>query len=93
MNIKINKKKVIIILFLLLIFINNFANISKSYLEIGNSTRIYKDKELLGLVQYKSTGAIRLVIRAYYKDPNTNEKKAAFCIEPEKDGVRYRGRR
>lgn len=93
MNRKLNKKKVIIMLLLIVIFLNNYINISSAYLKIGDSTRIYKDKELLGLVQYKSTGALRLIIRAYYIKPNTNERKEAFCIEPDKEGVRYRSRR
>lgn len=40
-----------------------------------------------GLLEIKSDGSLKLVIKVYYKDPDTGKKLYAFCVEPDKPGV------
>ena len=82
---KINKKAmpILIVFFLLLnITIPTFAAI-----DIGDTSHLYGEKELPGLLEIKETGALKLVIKVYYRDPDTNQKLYAFCVEPDKPGV------
>ncbi len=82
-------KKFIFILLIAITILSNFINMAQAYINIGDSSRLYEDKELLGLLQYKSNGSLKLVMRVYYLDPETNQKMAAFCLEPEKPRSRY----
>lgn len=82
---KINKKAIpiLMVFFLLLnITIPTFAAI-----DIGDTSHLYGEKELPGLLEIKETGALKLVIKVYYRDPDTNQKLYAFCVEPDKPGV------
>lgn len=82
---KISKKAIpiLMVFFLLLnITIPTFAAI-----DIGDTSHLYGEKELPGLLEIKETGALKLVIKVYYRDPDTNQKLYAFCVEPDKPGV------
>ena len=73
---KVNKKIIVCLLILATI------------LQIGDTSHLYGEKELPGYLEIKETGAIKLVVKVYYIDPDTKQKLPAFCIEPSKPGVR-----
>ena len=79
---KISKKAIpiLMVFFLLLnITIPTFAAI-----DIGDTSHLYGEKELPGLLEIKSDGCLKLVVKVYYKDPDTGKKLYAFCVEPDK---------
>lgn len=81
-------KKFIGILLVMLLFINSFANLSRAYIiQVGDKTRLYKDKILPGFIEYKTNGAIKLVARVYYEDAQTGKRLHAFCLQPNKEGI------
>lgn len=81
-------------LLIIITFFNSFASLVKAYnIQIGEKTKLCKERELFGLIQYKSNKSLKLVMRVYYKDPKTGERLEAFCIEPEKPRCRYWWRR
>ena len=80
---KVNKKIIVCLLILANITIPTFAT-----LQIGDTSHLYGEKELPGYLEIKETGAIKLVVKVYYIDPDTKQKLPAFCIEPDKPGVR-----
>ena len=78
----ISKKAIpiLMVFFLLLnITIPTFAAI-----DIGDTSHLYGEKELPGLLEIKSSGALKLVIKVYYRDPDTGKELPAFCVEPDK---------
>lgn len=80
-------KNITIIALLAVIFFSTLFPIFSfaTDITVGEKSDLVKERELPGLLQIKSNGALRLVIRVAYKHGNT--KVPAFCIEPSKDGV------
>lgn len=79
---KVNKK--IIVCLLILATILNIAIPTFAKIEIGDTSHLYGEKELSGYLEIKKTGAIKLVVKVYYIDPDTKQKLPAFCVEPDK---------
>ncbi len=79
---KINKK--IIICLLILTTILNITFPTFATIKVGDTSHLYGEKELPGYLEIKETGAIKLVVKVYYKDPDTGKKLPAFCVEPDK---------
>lgn len=81
-------KKSIIIFFIITILMNYLLTL-KVYaeVEIGDNTHLYGEKDCVSILQMKSTGGLKQVIKVYYQDPDTGKKLYAFCIEPSKPGV------
>lgn len=65
-------------------------NASLASVEVGDSIYLKEGKELPGLLQIKSNGALKLVVRVYYDDPETKQRLWAFCVEPDKERYWYR---
>jgi len=84
-------KKSIVIFFIITILMNYLLSV-KVYadVEIGDNTHLYGEKDCVSILQMKSTGGLKQVIKVYYKDPDTGKKLYAFCIEPSKPRSRYR---
>lgn len=80
-------KKITIISFIVMLIMNLFNMQSYAKLQVGNKTRIYGEKECASVLQIKSNNALKFITKVYYKDPDTNKKLYAFCVEPTKDGV------
>lgn len=57
-------------------------------IQVGDKSHLYGEKELAGLLQIKGTNALKLVVKVYYIDPDTGKHLPAFCVNPEKPGVR-----
>lgn len=81
------KKKIIPIIMVLLLLLNITVPVFAT-VNIGDTSHLYGEKELPGLLEIKSSGALKLVVKVYYKDPDTGKKLPAFCVEPDKPGVR-----
>lgn len=79
-------KKVIPILMVLFLFLNATIPVFAA-IDIGDTSHLYGEKELPGLLEIKADGSLKLVIKVYYRDPDTNKKLYAFCVEPDKPGV------
>ena len=79
---KVNKK--IIVCLLILATILNITIPTFATLQIGDTSHLYGEKELPGYLEIKETGAIKLVVKVCYIDPDTKQKLPAFCIEPSK---------
>lgn len=88
---KINKK--IIAIFMILITILNISVPAFATLQIGDTSHLYGEKNCHGFLEIKDSGAIKLVVKVYYKDPDTKQKLPAFCIEPSKPRCRIRSNR
>ena len=81
-------KKAIPILMVLFLFLNITAP-AFATINIGDTSHLYGEKELPGLLEIKENGALKLVIKVYYRDPDTNKKLYAFCVEPDKPRCRF----
>ena len=79
-------KKAIPILMVLFLFLNTTMPVFAT-INIGDTSHLYGEKELPSLLEIKESGALKLVIKVYYKDPDTGKKLPAFCVEPDKPGV------
>lgn len=79
-------KKAIPILMVLFLFLNATIPVFAA-IDIGDTSHLYGEKELPGLLEIKADGSLKLVIKVYYRDPDTNKKLYAFCVEPDKPGV------
>ena len=79
-------KKAIPILMVFFLLLNATVPVFAA-IDIGDTSHLYGEKELPGLLEIKETGALKLVIKVYYRDPDTNQKLYAFCVEPDKPGV------
>jgi len=76
-------KKAIPILMVFFLLLNATVPVFAA-IDIGDTSHLYGEKELPGLLEIKETGALKLVIKVYYRDPYTNQKLYAFCVEPDK---------
>lgn len=82
---KISKKAIpILMVFFLLL---NVTMPVFAAIDIGDTSHLYGEKELPGLLEIKADGSLKLVVKVYYKDPDTGKKLYAFCVEPSKPGV------
>lgn len=81
-------KSISVIGVIVLIFQVIFPILSFAAVEVGDRLYLKEGKELPGLLQIKSSGALKLVVRVYYDDPETGQRLWAFCVEPDKE--RYR---
>ncbi len=76
-------KNITVITLMVIIFLNLIIPIMQAAnIEVGDKSDLLYEKELLGLLQFKSNGTLRLVIKVYYKDGDN--KLPAFCVEPDK---------
>ena len=79
---KISKKAIpILMVFFLLL---NATMPVFATINIGDTSHLYGEKELPSLLEIKESGALKLVIKVYYKDPDTGKRLPAFCVEPDK---------
>lgn len=79
---KISKKAISIIAVLLLLLNITIPVFAK--IDVGDTSHLYGERELPGLLEIKADGSLKLVIKVYYKDPDTGKKLYAFCVEPDK---------
>lgn len=78
-------KKSIVILYIVIVLLNYFLTINiYANVEIGDNTHLYGEKDLVSILQIKSTGMLKQVTKVYYLDKDTGKKLYAFCIEPSK---------
>ena len=81
---KISKKAIpILMVFFLLL---NVTMPVFAAIDIGDTSHLYGEKELPGLLEIKADGSLKLVVKVYYKDPDTGKKLYAFCVEPRQTG-------
>lgn len=79
-------KKAIPILMVFFLLLNTTMPVFAA-IDIGDTSHLYGEKELPGLLEIKADGSLKLVVKVYYKDPDTGKKLYAFCVEPDKPGV------
>ncbi len=79
-------KKAIPILMVFFLLLNATVPVFAA-IDIGDTSHLYGEKELPGLLEIKADGSLKLVVKVYYRDPDTNKKLYAFCVEPDKPGV------
>ena len=81
------KNKIITMCIVVMIMLNNIIPVLGFSFKDNQEIKLEKDHECISVLKIKGKDMLKAVAYVTYKDPLTNEKKPAFCVEPSKKGI------
>ncbi len=80
-------KQILSILLLICILFSNLQPVLAKSLSQSEKVNLVFDHNCTSVLKIKGQDLLKGVAYVYYKDPDTNIKYPAFCVQPEKEGV------
>jgi len=82
--------KIVSIILLICIVFSNFSTIFANSISESEKVNLVFDHDCVSVLKMKGKDMLKHVAYVCYKDKETGIKYPAFCVEPEKQGIRYR---